>query len=613
MATARRYQSDQRAGTPQGRDPFSYAQGIRTPAAPNIPMPPRPSAAPPGPPRIYEPRITPAQAQFEGQAKIASQLSQVLGDWGDRFYKRAAAEAEQSGLQAGTLAGGSGAIELSDEDTIFANAFNKGVMKAYEGQLQLDAKQTLSGYALKYPADVDTYDRMVETYKVNTLKQQSDPQIQAYTRQKIDEYAFQYRNKILETSFAREKELSEAIWNESLYELEDDLQRLTKTGDKALITNKALEIGKHLTDGVLSGFVTGDEAFDKRKTLDEDAQVMLYLSIFEEESRADNQITAYFAFRNNDDLPVSETVRKRVESEMQQQIKETTEWDEKHNKRLEKALQAKQMEVTAIGLQLYGNGELTRTWVNKNGESRALNNTQYNMLLRLVESSENDIRSRMNAGVELELWHDIHSGIKNSEIGEITDRITNAVAAGIAPNTGASMFKTLADPNYDAVTNTEEYKLAVGQIRTIVGKSKDDNYSFWVDDTTAQSVAAAERKLFELMRRHPDKDPLDIVDPIINDALKHLGRNPEAALPPEYAVFNGNDFDLEKSKKKAMDDFYSGALDYLDFIEAIEELHEYRPTAVSIQTTNEKIEPSLDAQLLRQEQEAAGAAARANQ
>ena len=70
MATTRRYQSDQRAGTPQGRDPFSYGQGIRAPAAPNIPMPPRPAGAPPGPPRIYEPRITPAQAQFEGQAKI---------------------------------------------------------------------------------------------------------------------------------------------------------------------------------------------------------------------------------------------------------------------------------------------------------------------------------------------------------------------------------------------------------------------------------------------------------------------------------------------------------------------------------------------------------------
>lgn len=613
MATASRYKSDQRSGTPQGRDPFSYGQGIRAPAAPNIPMPPRPAGAPPGPPRIYEPRTTPAQAQFEGQAKIASQLSQTLGAWGDRFYKSAAAEAEQSGLQAGAVAGGGGAIELNDEDTIYANAFNKGVMEAYKGRLQLDSKKTLSGYALKYPDDVDTYDRMVETYKVNTLKQQSDPQIQAYTRQKIDEYSFEYRNTILATTAERDRELSEAVWNESYRDLTLDLEKRIKGGDDALIANTALELQKHLEAGIASGFIDGDEASDRSITLRENAEVQLYLEQFEKESRDGNAAAAFLAFRNDNELPVSDSIRERVEKGMLDKIKAANDWREKQEKVQEEIKKSQQLEVTAMGLEMYGNGQLDMEWVNQQINLRAVDNTQAGMLQRLAESSEDEIRSRMNAGVELELWRDIYSGIENSEMGEITDRITNAVAAGIAGSTGASMFKTLADPNYDAVTNTEEYKLAVGQIRTIVGKSKDDDFSMFVDDNTAQSVAAAERKLFELMRRHPDKDPLDIVDPIINDALKHLGRNPEAALPPKYAVFNGNDFDLEKSKQKAIDAFNSEGLDYLEFIEAIEELHEYRPTAVSIQVTNEKIEPSLDSQLSREDREKQKNAERANQ
>ena len=617
MATTRRYQSDQRAGTPQGRDPFSYGQGIRAPAAPNIPMPPRPSGAPPGPPRIYEPRITPAEAQFKGQAQIASQLSKTLGAWGDRFYKRAAADAEQRGLQAGTLAGGSGAIELSDEDTIYANAFNKGVMEAYKGRLQLDSKQTLSRFAIEHPDDVDTYDRMVETYKVNTLKQQSDPQIQAYTSQKIDEYAFEYRNKILAKQVERDREYSAAVWHESLYQKTLDLEMRIKDGDQALITNTGIDLQNHLDAGIASGFVSGEEASDLSIKLREDAQVQLYLEEYREEARKGNGDAAFLAFRNNDDLDVSDAIRERVEQGMLAKIKAADDWREKEEKALQEAQEAIQREVTAMGLELYGNDQLSIEWVNRQTDARLINNSQTQMLQRLAKSSEDEIRSRMNADVELELWQDIHNGIDNSEMGEIADRITNAVAAGIAPNTGASMFKTLADPNYDAVTNTEEYKLAQRQIRTIVGKSPGGLFSgLFEDDSTAQSVAAAERELFVMMQRHPDRNPLDIVNPIIQRAISHLNdREVNPGIRPRFSAYNADgSYDLQGSNVLAEVAWTNKELDIYEFAEIIEQqksYHQWEATKndrKNVTTINEQ-----DANLSREEQEAAARAQRANQ
>ncbi len=617
MATTRRYQSDQRAGTPQGRDPFSYAQGIRTPAAPNIPMPPRPSAAPPGPPRIYEPRITPAQAQFEGQAKIASQLSQVLGDWGHRFYKKAAIEAEQSGLQAGTLAGGSGAMELSDEDTIYANAFNKGVMEAYKGRLLLDSKQALTKYAADNPADVETFDKLVNAYTVSTEKQQSDPQIQAYTRQKIGEYAVEYRNGIVKEQAARAREQSEVIWNEALYQKELDLQRRIKDGDQAMITNTGMDIQDHLQAGIAAGFVNGDQAFELSKKLREDAAVHIYMEDFKKEARDGNGDVAFLAFHNDDDLDVSAEVRKRVEQDMIDEIKQNDYIREKEDKALEEAKIFRQQEVTALGLEQYGMGNLMLGWVNRQIADRTVNNTQGQMLLRLANTTLEKQKTLVNARMELDLWHEIYAGVSPTEVPGTKDQIFAAIGNGVSPSTGASMLKVLADPDYMSITKTDRYQLAVRQITTVVGKSTGDMWAMLADDNTAAAVAAAQRELYELSIRHPDQDPLDLVENIINRAMGHLNRVTDPGIRPPYTALNNDgSFDLVGSNVMAEVAWTDGKIDTFEFAEIIEKQRAYHQFKTLKDKKNPQDFPSIneqDAQLLRQEQEAAGRAARANQ
>jgi hypothetical protein len=617
MAEARRYQSDQRTGTPQGRDPFSYGQGIRAPAAPNIPMPPRPSAAPPGPPRIYEPRITPAQAQFEGQSKIASQLSQVLGDWGDRFYKKAAIESEQSGLQAGTLAGGSGAMELSDEDTIYANAFNKGVMEAYKGRLLLDSKQALTKYAADNPADAETFDKLVNAYTVSTEKQQSDPQIQAYTRQKIGEYAVEYRNGIVKEQAARAREQSEVIWNEALYQKELDLQMRIKDGDQAMITNTGMDIQDHLQAGIASGFVNGDQAFELSKKLREDAAVHIYMEDFKKEARDGNGDMAFLAFRNNDDLDVSAEVRKRVEQDMIAEIRQNDFIREKEDKALEETKIFSQQEVTALGLEQYGMGNLMLGWVNKQIADRTVNNTQGQMLLRLANTTLEKQKTLVNAGMELELWDEIYAGVSPSEMPGSRDKIFAAIGNGVSPSTGASMLKVLADPDYMSITKTDRYQLAVRQITTVVGKSTGDTWAMFADDNTAAAVAAAQRELYELSIRHPDQDPLDLVENIINRAMGHLNRVTDPGIRPPYTALNNDgSFNLQGSNAIAEVAWTDGKIDTFELAEIIEKQRAYHQFKTLKDKKNPQDFPSIneqDAEALRQEQEAAGRAARANQ
>jgi hypothetical protein len=580
-------------------------------------MPPRPSAAPPGPPRIYEPRITPAQAQFEGQSKIASQLSQVLGDWGDRFYKKAAIESEQSGLQAGTLAGGSGAMELSDEDTIYANAFNKGVMEAYKGRLLLDSKQALTKYAADNPADAETFDKLVNAYTVSTEKQQSDPQIQAYTRQKIGEYAVEYRNGIVKEQAARAREQSEVIWNEALYQKELDLQMRIKDGDQAMITNTGMDIQDHLQAGIASGFVNGDQAFELSKKLREDAAVHIYMEDFKKEARDGNGDMAFLAFRNNDDLDVSAEVRKRVEQDMIAEIRQNDFIREKEDKALEETKIFSQQEVTALGLEQYGMGNLMLGWVNKQIADRTVNNTQGQMLLRLANTTLEKQKTLVNAGMELELWDEIYAGVSPSEMPGSRDKIFAAIGNGVSPSTGASMLKVLADPDYMSITKTDRYQLAVRQITTVVGKSTGDTWAMFADDNTAAAVAAAQRELYELSIRHPDQDPLDLVENIINRAMGHLNRVTDPGIRPPYTALNNDgSFNLPGSNVMAEVAWTDGKIDTFELAEIIEKQRAYHQFKTLKDKKNPQDFPSIneqDAEVLRQEQEAAGRAARVNQ
>ena len=284
MATTRRYQSDQRAGTPQGRDPFSYGQGIRAPAAPNIPMPPRPAGAPPGPPRIYEPRITPAQAQFEGQAKIASQLSQTLDAWGDRFFKQAAAQAEKTGYETGLEYGHqTDSMELRGGTTIYDMAFNKGARETYKSRLALDSKERISQLEISSNGRTSTFDQTAKAYRDSTLKAIEDPESRAYAARKIDERIVDSRTRLLKQEYADARAVQVSQVDTTLEQNRGDIKLAIDRKDYAQAFNLVVEGEQHIAAAVDSLLIDEAEAEKQRKALKNWARLHVELERFQEE------------------------------------------------------------------------------------------------------------------------------------------------------------------------------------------------------------------------------------------------------------------------------------------------------------------------------------------
>ena len=284
MATTRRYQSDQRAGTPQGRDPFSYGQGIRAPAAPNIPMPPRPAGAPPGPPRIYEPRITPAEAQFKGQAQIASQLSQTLDAWGDRFYKQAAAQAEKTGYETGLEYGHqTDSMELRGGTTIYDMAFNKGARETYKSRIQLDAREKIDGLEINFPADASKFDTLAKAYSESTVNAITDPETKAYAAKTINGYIVSSRSRITKKEFENNRETQRTIFNAAVKQRQADIEMAYREGDYGLGLERQAEYERWLVDQQQAHFLSDAEVFQAKQDMRDHSALIFHLAQYRDE------------------------------------------------------------------------------------------------------------------------------------------------------------------------------------------------------------------------------------------------------------------------------------------------------------------------------------------
>ena len=266
MAETRRYRTDRQAGTPRGRDPFRYAEGIRTPSAPNIPMPPSPAGAPPGPPRIYEPRITPAQAQAEGSAKIQSQLATTLNNWGNRFAEKAAVEAKQAGQSAGISYGDSAEkLELRGGTNIYDVNFDRSARNAYTAKTQIDIEQRLNTLALENPTNLEIFKAKGNALVTGFLGQISDPE----TAQRIKHYAtsrmFQHETSINKNAYALHHENSKAALEENLNLIIPQITQALSQNDATAAASLQEAAEKLIEDLVTAGVLTPAQAGIKKE------------------------------------------------------------------------------------------------------------------------------------------------------------------------------------------------------------------------------------------------------------------------------------------------------------------------------------------------------------
>jgi hypothetical protein len=546
--------------------------------------------------------MTPAEATAKAGAKIASDLSKVLGHWGDVAYKEAATEAEQSGLQAGlAMGGGGGTIRLNEDDTIYANAFNKGVMEAYKGRLRLDAKTAFQGYAINHPADVDTYDQLVAGYVRGTEKQLRDPAMLKFAQGIMGEYALQYRYGIAKEQFERERDMSEVTWNATQRELEKDLFLQIENGEiptaamwdgdvghedgepvtSVGINNAVYSLVQHGLAGVEAKFQTADQLDSTMRRLMSKSTILAHMTQFEAEVNDGNADAAYLTFINNDALDISSDDRKTIESRMLGRLKEIQYFKEIKEKELDRQLKLEQETTAAIGWGLYGRGELTRSGVLGWIEERKLNSAQAGAFLRVVDKTDAEQAKQESAEVTLGFYDELFRGVdEGDDRDDFVDRLYSVIGKenGISGATGVDILGKLLHTNYLSVTKSDNYKAALQQIDYRVGKVVTGVFGFDFDDSTTNALAAAKRELYRKSTENPKENPLDLVEKIIARALHHIGRTEieDPGTQPEYTRLNEDgSFNLQQSLKDAYAARKNGYITGGQFLYIIEQQNDY--------------------------------------
>ena len=294
MATTKRYQSDLQPRIPQARNPFGYGQGISTPPPPNIPMPPRPSAAPPPPPHIYRPKTTPAEATARAGAQIASDLSRVLGQWGDVAYKHASKEAEKTGYETGLEYGlQTGRLELRGGTTIYDEAFNKGARLTYQSQITLDARAKIAELEIKAPLgpnSVAAFDRSSNAYREATLKAITDPESRAHAALKISQYATDARTRLLKTDFAENREKQVLTFSVALDGKRADIQNAIDKKNWGQAFNHLMDAEILIAEGNTAQYFDENDATTMRQELRDWTRRQVELEQFEAELATDRPI-----------------------------------------------------------------------------------------------------------------------------------------------------------------------------------------------------------------------------------------------------------------------------------------------------------------------------------
>jgi len=499
---------------------------------------------------------------MKGAIAQASQLSQILGDWGDRFYKQAAAGAEAKGKRAGLSAGLAGEYEPRTGDTIYDQAFNIGAFEAYKGTIQLDAKNKIRDYALQvekdHPGDADIFDTLVNNYAYSTLKEQSNnPELQAFTKHKIAEYAFEYRTAILKDGMARAKQEQIEVFYSILNEDTNDLTNAIRSGDEALSGNRLLELQTHFDKGVAAGHLTGKEAATKFQKIKDDATELEYTVGFErvlESGGIDRGWVAYEQFKfNTPEETMSVDVKERIETMMETSLATFTQHQDRVDRLADLQVTRDQERMFASGLIKESIGKLTMLEIQEQLRARKINPTQFKALAKLLDADLKEVNAAINRNTEFYIWQDIHNGFDEDERSDIGLKIARAIETGaLSPGVAAQMLETIGDPNFHSVTKNADYKIAIEQIRIDLGRVSGPLAMY--EEGTATTVAAAMRELY--VRSSNGETPLDIVDSIIARGKIKLNRDYhdqiDPGLLPLYSAFHQDgSYDIQQSRSNA--------------------------------------------------------------
>ena len=300
-----RYKSD--AQYKPGMNPYRYAEGITTPAAPRL-------TPPPPAPNLRRPRTTPGLAKAQAAKQEGSQLTQMLSQWSDTLYEQAAEkiaiEAEAEGIEAGNHRDpDTGELIPPELDTnnisVRSTAYYNGQMAAYKSATQTDVITTMGRLELENSENEEAYIGSVEAYR-SGMTDGLTGKNKLFVNSEINTRAARSLVKIRERALDSSRKHDAAAINRNAKVLTDEIVIDSFNGDPQEAFIKYAQLQNSLQEGVASGLLEQDDVDKALFKLQDDLLVQTLKGTFVRTIKNEGLAAAEAALKRFEEAPPDE-------------------------------------------------------------------------------------------------------------------------------------------------------------------------------------------------------------------------------------------------------------------------------------------------------------------
>ena len=226
------------------------------------------------------PRIDMTEAQ--GLQSLASKLQQFSNRQQTVMDRQAALEGERAGQAAAS--GKVGGVDLKQEQTIRAHAFNKGAQMAHAAAIQTDIRANVGRIELEHKSDPAGFEAALGGYR-DGLFGEIDPMLRPHAESEIADYASRAQLRILEQHQANQIKENAAQTSTMVNGIRDDAMNAYRAGDIALALKKQEQLFALWDEAVADGVFDVEKVATAKERFAETADGNLLLGQFDKTLR----------------------------------------------------------------------------------------------------------------------------------------------------------------------------------------------------------------------------------------------------------------------------------------------------------------------------------------
>lgn len=258
--------------------------------------------------------------EARGFQTLASKLQSFSMRQQDILDSQAALEGERRGQA--EAAGKVGGVELRQEQTIRARAFNKGAQMAHAAAIQTDIRSSIGRMELQHKSDPAGFDAALQGYR-DGLFEEIDPILRPHAETEIADFSSRAQLRILEQSQANQIKENAAQIATMSTGFRDDAMNAYRAGDLEMGLDKQLQLFQTWDEGVKDGVLDAEKVAKAKTAFMETSESNLLLGRFEKTLKEDGIEAAENALANArkfTDSDISPETRDKLVSSMETRL-----------------------------------------------------------------------------------------------------------------------------------------------------------------------------------------------------------------------------------------------------------------------------------------------------